>query len=206
MSPGADTASRLAATALQLLMDGGLRGVTGKAVADAAGVSRMTVHRYFASKETLIEAALSRLSHVFEEAIEVPERGVDETIAWLGEAIARLPRGDLPTRLAEVRAAYPEVHQRFLTARRKALDALLDQVFVEGRADGRLRSDLNQHVAEVFVQESLASLFAPNPALLGRGIKPAEIFRTVKEIILHGIVEPAAGPNSIKRSRKGAKK
>jgi AcrR family transcriptional regulator len=187
-------------------MDGGLRGVTGKAVADAAGVSRMTVHRHFSSKDALIEAALGRVAHVFEEALEVPERGVDETIARLGEAIARLPRGDLPTRLAEVRAAYPEVHDQFLKARRKALDALLDQVFLEGRGDGRLRSDLNRHVAEVFVRESLASLFTPNPALLGHGIKPAEIFRTVKEIILHGIVEPAARPNPTKRPRKGAKK
>lgn len=202
--PG-DTSLRLATASLQLLMDGGLRGVTGKAVADAAGVSRMTVHRHFPSKETLIEAALGRVAHVFEEAIEVPGRGVDETIMQLGEAIARLPRGDLPTRLAELRAAYPDVHHRFLEVRQKALDALLDQVFIDGRGT-RLRSDLNQHVAEVFVRESLTNLFAPNPAVLGHGIKPAEIFHTVKEIILHGVVEPVARPNPTRRSRKKAKK
>lgn len=206
MTSGRNTASRLATTALQLLMDSGLHGVTGKAVADAAGVSRMTVHRYFPSKEMLIEAALGKVAHVFEEALEVTERGVDTTIVRLGEAIARLPRGDLPTRLAEIRTAYPDIHDRFLTARRNALDAMLNQVFLEGQEEGRLRSDLNQHVAEVFVRESLANLFVPNPGLLGRGIKPIEIFRTVKEIIMHGIIEPAAGPNPVRRSRKGAKR
>jgi len=203
----ADTRARVAGVALRLLFERGLRGVTGQAVADCAGVSRMTVHRHCPSKQELLRAALGVVAKVFEEAVQTPEGGTaDETIARLGEAIARLPVGDLPTRLAEVRNAYPAIHDQFLATRRRALDALLGRVFREARESGRFRSDLDRRVMEVFVRESIAGLFTPNQVLLGQGVKPVEIFTTVKEILLHGLVERAPAPRAAKHARKGAKR
>jgi AcrR family transcriptional regulator len=202
-----DTSSRVAGAALRLLLERGLRGVTGQAVADCAGVSRMTVHRYCPSKQELLHAALGVVANVFEEAVQTPRGStVDETIARLGEAIARLPVGDLPTRLAEVRTAHPGIHDQFLATRRRALDALLSRVFREAREIGRFRSDLDRRVMEAFVRESIASLFTPNQVLLGQGVRPAEIFTTVKEILLHGLVERAPAPRVARHSRKGAKR
>jgi AcrR family transcriptional regulator len=202
-----DTRARIAGAALRLLFERGLRGVTGQAVADIAGLSRMTVHRYSPSKQELLRAALSCVAKVFEEAVQTPEGGTaDETIARLGEAIARLPAGDLPTRLAEVRNAFPDIHAQFLITRRKALDALLDRVFSEVKGGGRLRSDLDPRVMQVFIRESIANLLTPDQALLGLGVRPAEMFATVKEILLHGLVEHAPTPRVARHSRKGAKK
>jgi AcrR family transcriptional regulator len=202
-----DTRARVAGAALRLLFERGLRGVTGQAVADCAGVSRMTVHRYCPSKQELLHAALGVVAKVFEEAVQTPRGStVDETIARLGEAIARLPFGDLPTRLAEVRDAYPSIHDQFLATRRRALDALLGSIFREARESGRFRSDLDRRVTEVFVRESIANLFTPNQVLRGQGVSPVEIFTTVKEILLHGLVERAPGPRAGRHSRKDAKK
>lgn len=202
-----DTRARIAAAALRLLFERGLRGVTGQAVADTAGLSRMTVHRYCSSKQELLRAALSVVAKVFEEADQTPDGGTaDETIARLGEAIARLPAGDLPTRLAEVRNAFPDIHAQFLTARRRALDALLDRVFREAKGGERFRSDLDPRVMQVFIRESIANLFTPDQALLGLGVRPAEIFATVKEILLHGLVEHAPAHRVARHSRKGARK
>jgi AcrR family transcriptional regulator len=203
MRDGPDTRERIANVALRLLFERGPRGVTGQAVADTAAVSRMTVHRYCSSKEALLRAALGVVAHVFEEAVQAPSGSdADVTIARLGEAIARLPVGDLPTRLAEVRDAYPDIHAQFLAARQRALDSLLNRVFHEVQESGRLRSDLDPRVVEAFVRESLANLLTPSPILLAQGVTPAGLFETVKEILLYGLVERAGMRRHVRRSRR----
>lgn len=200
-----DTGARIAGAALRVLFGRGLRGVTGQAVADTAGLSRMTVHRYYPSKQELLRAALGIVAAVFEEAARKPEGGTaGGTITRLGEAIGRLPAGDLPTRLAEIRNAFPDIHAQFLATRRRALDALLDRVFREAQESGRFRTDLDPRVVQVFVRESIANLFTPDQALLGLGVGPAELFATVREILLHGLVERVPAPRA-GRSRKGTR-
>ncbi len=201
-----DTRQRIARSALRLLFERGIRDVTSQAAASASGLTRMTVHRYYPVKKELVRAAIGVIAQVFEEAMSTPSSGgFDATMARLGEAIASLPPGDLPTRLAEVRNVYPEVYEEFLSIRSRGLDAVLERLFCEARSQGQLRSDLDQRVVKVFVREATINILS-SPALLAQDLAPEELFTTVKEILLHGLVEyttPSSYNNAVSQSDRG---
>lgn len=160
----------------------------------------MTVYRHFRSKKELLRASLSCIAGVFEAALDRPKEGFEVTMARLGEAMRDLPAGDLPSRLAEVRARYPDLYLEFLDSRKRGVDGLLERLFSDARAKGRLRTDLDQRIMEVFVREATAGVLA-SPMLLDKGISPIELFTTVKETLLHGILQPP----TIRTKAKGAR-
>ncbi len=104
-------------------------------VADAAGVSRRTVFRHFATRENLLATAIRRGLHAYGEGLPVPppagERGVDEDLtAWLGELLLAAHRmnaltgrvyweltldADLSGELAAVAAERRDADKRFTT-------------------------------------------------------------------------------------------
>jgi len=188
-----DTHRRIAQAAVRVFLHGGVRTVTGEAVAKMAGVSRMTVYRHFLSKRDLVRAALNGIANIFRCALDhQPAEGFAVTMDRLGEAVGSLPVGDLPTRLAEVRKRYPELYEEFLVARNRGVGELLQRFFADARASGRLRKDLDRHIVEAIVREATAGVLA-SPLLWEKGLGPAELFRTVKETLLYGLLQRTPG-------------
>src|ERR1700740_1541555 len=75
---------RILAAARELFYRRGIHVVGVDAIAAAAGTNKMTLYRHFASKDALIAACLSELTHEFEAA-------------W--ESIAATPAGDPKSQL-----------------------------------------------------------------------------------------------------------
>jgi AcrR family transcriptional regulator len=86
-----DTASELEDVALRLFTERGFDHVTVDDIADAAGISRRTFFRYFASKEDLVvdnqEARLERLRELF--ASRPADEGVLGSLRWTLKEMAR---------------------------------------------------------------------------------------------------------------------
>ena len=108
-------------------------------VAVSAGVSRATVYRYFASREELIAA----LFHAaYQEVVwRITDAGIDDVpfpealarvaraCALTGDHFVVLHNGDLP---APTTPIHPD----------EDFEAMKDQLFERGKAEGYLRSDL----------------------------------------------------------------
>lgn len=194
-----DTHRRIAQATVQVFLQGGVRTLTGEAVAKVAGVSRMTVYRHFLSKRDLVRAALNGIANVFRQALDHQSTGgFVVTTDRLTEAVGGLPAGGLPTRLDEVRNRYPELYEEFLVARRQGVDELLQRFFADARATGCLRKDLDRHIVEAVVREATAGVLT-NPLLWEKGRGPAELFRTIKETILYGLLRRMSGNQKEKK-------
>lgn len=70
MSNNNDKRGKILHTALQLFMKHGYRAVSIDRIAEVAGTTKMTVYRYFSSKDILIEAVLTERDRRFREDLE----------------------------------------------------------------------------------------------------------------------------------------
>lgn len=135
----ASRASLIADTALALLAERGMRGLTHRAVDEAAGLPQGSTSNHARTRAALLEAAIRRLAEREAEAasegrLPGPQAGPDGLAALLALALhrsltegreltrARLELALEATRRPELRAVYDAAGQRF----REPLAAMLE--------------------------------------------------------------------------------
>ncbi|MER7175597.1 TetR/AcrR family transcriptional regulator [Streptomyces mesophilus] len=133
---GAPRAELIADTALDLLAERGMRGLTHRAVDEAAGLPQGSTSNYARTRLALLEAAVRRLAEREAQVLapeELPVPGMDSVAAGLALALHRyltrqpqlmVARYELAleaTRRPELRAFYDEAGRRF----REPITALL---------------------------------------------------------------------------------
>jgi len=164
-------------------------------VAFQAGVTRVTVYRYFRDKKGLVQAVCSRIAAVFQRAaVEGPAdsiRDIDVRLNRLGMELSALPNGNLLARLDEISRLYPDVYEEFRAAKQAAIDALFSQAVAAARRDGSLRDGLNLDVLKAIFWNAVVGLIE-NPALISSNVPLPEIFATVTEVFRHGILKNTA--------------
>jgi AcrR family transcriptional regulator len=171
---------------LELLLDGGYRGLTMEQVRARSGVGKATLYRRYGSKQELVAAAIRHLN----QHIPVPDTGTvrDDILAVAGSVLAAATRVGaatfMPRMLAES-AGDPEMHAIFydnLVAPRRAVMA---EVMRRGVERGELRSDLD-------VELAVDLLTGPwvYRLLISGGEMPTTDPRRLFDLVLHGIASP----------------
>ena len=133
---------------LELLLEGGYRGLTMEQVRARAGVGKATLYRRYGSKEELVAEAVRHLN----QPIPLPDTGsVREDILVIARAVlegaARVGAATFIPRMLAEGAGDPEMHAIFyenLVAPRRAIMA---EVLRNGVARGELRRDLDVELA-----------------------------------------------------------
>jgi AcrR family transcriptional regulator len=133
---------------LELLLEGGYRGLTMEQVRARAGVGKATLYRRYGSKEELVAEAVRHLN----QPIPAPDTGsVREDILVVAHAVlegaARAGAATFIPRMLAEGAGDPEMHAIFyenLVAPRRAIMA---EVLRNGIARGELRRDLDVELA-----------------------------------------------------------
>jgi AcrR family transcriptional regulator len=133
---------------LELLLEGGYRGLTMEQVRARAGVGKATLYRRYGSKEELVAEAVRHLN----QPIPAPDTGsVREDILVVARAVlegaARAGAATFIPRMLAEGAGDPEMHAIFyenLVAPRRAIMA---EVLRNGIARGELRRDLDVELA-----------------------------------------------------------
>jgi len=184
------TRQRILLAARDLLVARGVRRVSMEEVAEAAGVTRMTVYRHFGDRERLVREAFLQLADSLEAV--VAELGgdarpdVDAFLGRIGEAVMALPTG-LQAAMAELEKAHPEVYAEVRGRERRSIGTLFDLLYEGAEAQGRLRPGLKRPVVEMLFWEVVAGFF-DYPALQAQGLSPAEVFRTIVDVLLNGML------------------
>lgn len=192
MSLEEETQEKIVLAASALFFTQGIKKTTMEEVAIQAGVTRVTVYRYFNGKKQLVRAAFTRIvaaiqkvqADVYQEQI----RDVEKYIDRLGAELAALPQGDLPARMEELGRLYPDTLTEFHQARRAAIGKIFDRLFEIATEQGLLREALNQAVIQAYFVEAVVKVME-SPGLLAQNLSSEEIFLTVKTIFLHGILK-----------------
>lgn len=197
------TSDRILASALELFARQGVKKTDLAGVAHQAGVTRVTVYRYFGDKQGLVRAVCAKIAGVFQGAAEgtppISMSEVDERLAHLGDELAALPQGEWLVRLEEISRLYPAIYEHFRTVREEAVDRLLQQSLEVARRDGSLREGLHPEVLRAVFCSSVIGLIE-NPALIHAKASLPEILDTVCEIFRHGVLVSNPSSEAGKRS------
>lgn len=192
MNAGNETHERIVLAALQLFLAQGIKKTSVSDIADQAGVTRVTVYRYFGDKKSLVRAAFMRPITVFQQVrtaiAQEHGQNIEAYLDTIGMGLAALPQGDLPTRLDELKRLYPDIANEFHETRMDVVKNIFDRLFAVGREQGLLRKGLNQEIIEVVFLEATTNVL-DNPRLVALNLSSAEIYNTVKSIFLYGILQ-----------------
>jgi AcrR family transcriptional regulator len=192
MANPSETRRSIIRAALALFLRQGIKQTSLAEIAFQAGVTRVTLYRYFADKMNLVEEALQSIPEMLEQqrstmVVESPP-DLDRCLGQLAAEFVRLPHGDLPALLDEVRRLYPDLfisfHQRRLTAIGSIFTLLLD------RAEdfGLLRPGLNPLVVQAYFMSTVANVME-NPGLALQALSAEDIFTTIRSVFLYGILK-----------------
>jgi AcrR family transcriptional regulator len=184
------TRQRILLAARDLLVTRGVRRVSMDEVADAAGVTRMTVYRYYGDRESLVREAFLYLAESLEALIAdlggLAQPDVDAFLSRIGEVVSTLPAG-LQNAMGELEKAHPEVYAEVRERERRAIGALFELLYSGAEAQGRIRPGLKRPVVEVLFWQVVTGFF-DYPTLQAQGLSPAEVFRTIVDVLLNGML------------------
>ncbi len=193
MTDGRDkTEQRITTTALELFLTLGIKKTSVDDIAHAAGLTRVTLYRYFPQREQLIHAAFQRvlapIQHAREWVERTPDVDIDAALESIALELAALPRGNLSLCLAELRRVQPSIHDDFSQKRREALKTIFDRLMIVAQQQGRLRAGLNLTIVEAYFIEVTVG-FLDRALSVGSEVSPSELFTTTKDLFLYGILK-----------------
>ena len=187
------TRQRILLAAREVLVARGVRRVSMDDVAAAAGVTRMTVYRYFGDRESLVKEAFLSLAESLEAVVadlgDEARPDVEAFLGRIGEVVGALPTG-LQTAMAELEKAHPDSYAEVRGRERRAIGALFDRLYSGAEAQGRIRPGLKRSVVEMLFWEVVTGFF-DYPALQAQGLSPTEVFHTVVAVLLNGMLVEA---------------
>lgn len=194
------TGQRVLDTALELLLEQGIRKTSMDEVAERAGVTRVTIYRHFRDKKELVRAVFLRLAAGIEQVNEAYVDGRPHDIGVylddLGGYFSTLPHGDFAARHDELSRVYPDVWAEFSRRRKAAIHKTFGLMLEVADSRGLVRDDLHRRVVEAYFEAAVINVME-HPALVSLNLSLGEIYSTASSIFMHGILkdradEPAA--------------
>jgi AcrR family transcriptional regulator len=186
------TYDRIVAVAMNAMLTDGVKKMSLADVAFRAGITRVTVYRYFGDKRGLVRAVCLRIASYFQKAADAGPndtmQAVNERLHQLGNDLRQLPPGNLLARIDEIGHLYPEVHQEFRATRQDAIDRMFQEAVDAATREQTLRDGLNRQVIKAIFWASVISLIE-DPALISSSVSLGEVFTTVTEVFRHGILK-----------------
>jgi AcrR family transcriptional regulator len=183
------TRNRIQQAALDLFLQHGIRKTSIDDIAERAGVTRVTVYRYFADRPELVEAAFRQVNGVFDHIREAlaEEDDLDGYLARMAREMTAVPLGFM-TGMAELETIHPDIHADLRKGRRQLLRAIFDQLYAHAEYEGRLRPGLDKDVVEALFWEVVMTL-PESSKLASLGLTPGEIYATLSNLLLYGLLE-----------------
>lgn len=184
-----ETRDRILQAALDLFLRQGIRKTSIDDVAERAGVTRVTVYRYFSDRQHVINEAFLLVNSAFDRiraALE-QEESLDGYLDRMAVELTAVPLGFM-SGMAELETLHPDIHGDLRKGRRKLLRAIFDQLYARAELEGRLRSGLDKDVVEALFWEVVMTL-PESSVLSSRGLTPAEIYATLSGLLLHGLLK-----------------
>ena len=187
-----ETQERIVRAALDCFSAQGIKKTSMDDIAQAAGVTRVTVYRYFADKRDLVREAFLSIERIFQRAdhdfAADPGADVYAALEQIGRDLNALPHGNPIAHRDELRRLYPDVYDEVQAFRLEVMDELFDHLFAASERQGLLRPELNRNFVQAIFWEALVNIFK-NPNLNDLGLSNEAMFRQFTEILLHGVLK-----------------
>ncbi len=185
------TREKILLSALALFSERGISKTSVNEVAYRAGITRVTVYRYFSEKKELVRAAFLRVEHVFQKGLaeleQNPQADWPSVLNQIGEGLSALPSGDVSARSDELKRLYPDVYASIQEVRVATLNGIFDHLSARAEFQGVLRPGLNRSIVHAIFWELVINFF-DNPRFKSFGLSDAELYHAMTDILLYGIL------------------
>jgi AcrR family transcriptional regulator len=192
MSSEEDTKEKIVLCARSLFLERGIKKTSVEDVARAAGITRITVYRHFKDKKELVRESFLRVERVFLEGLAElkrnPGSGWESALDRIGEKLSALPHGNVSALSDELKRLYPDVSASIQEVRVSTLNGMFDQLSRLAKRQGLLRQGLNRQIVQAVFWELVINFF-DNPRFKVAGLSDAELYNTMKNILLYGILK-----------------
>ena len=189
------TREKILLSALTLFSEKGISKTSVNEVAYHAGVTRITVYRYFPEKKELVRETFLRIERLFQNGLAAmkqnPQADCESILNQIGESLSTLPRSDVFERVDELKRLYPDVYSSIQEVRTATLNGIFEHLFTMAERQGLLRPGLNRSIAQAVFWELTINVFN-NPRLKSLGLSDAELYRTLTDILKHGFFKSNA--------------
>jgi AcrR family transcriptional regulator len=186
------TAEKIVLAAIDVLLTRGVKRSNLTDVAFQAGVTRITVYRYFGDKQGLVRAVCRRVGEIFQRAAAgKPEDAfaeINQRLNCLAADLGRLPQGSFLARFEEIRRLYPDCYEEFRAAKQDGLDRFFQQAVAAAVREQTLRAGINLDVVKAMFWTTVFGLIE-NPSLIASNVPLTEICSTVTEVFRHGMLK-----------------
>lgn len=161
-----DTRENLLKLAARTFGTQGYSATTMRNIADQAGIEAASIYYHFPSKEDLVDEVMEqggdRIVHHLNERLEA--LGADATAeqrfraAVLGQMSGLVMHGDFALANSRLLGQLPDKVRERQIKRRERHQKLWNGLLEDLRSEGRLRSDVDIHLARIFILGSINSI------------------------------------------------
>jgi AcrR family transcriptional regulator len=196
--PEDQTKEKILLSALMLFSVQRISQTSLNEIAYHAGVTRVTVYRHFKDKKELVLAAFLRVEQVFEKGLADlklnPEANLETVLDKIREGLSTLPHRDVFARSDELKRLYPDAYQSVQEVRVTTLNGIFELFFAAAKRQGLLRPGLNQAIVQAVFWDLVINIF-DNPRLQSVGLSDAELFHSMTDLLLHGVLTNSSKEN-----------
>ncbi len=186
---------RIYEKALDCFLRFGFSKVTMNEIAEELGMSKKTLYQYFAGKEALLSAVVTRMH---EDAATVIERIAENDAADFTErlngalnALSDFQARMTPHFLADLAKHAPQVCKVSNDIKRNRIHTVMSNLVAEGIKKGVFRDDINEELVVLVYGGALQHLLQPE-TFNRLGLSVAQIHRVIGTVIMEGIIRPEA--------------
>jgi len=182
------TKEKIIEAAYSCFAEKGYIGTTTREIAKTAGVSEITLFRYFRTKAALFEAVINRysiLSDLKKIASENNDKNIEETIKHIAKRIyltLRKKKKLIRIILSEI-TNHPneitEIYNKFLAR----IDSMLLKIFEQKKEKIELKENLNLQLAVRGFHCMLFAFFQTNEIFLKKELSEQEIEETINTFV-----------------------
>ena len=186
-----DRKHRILYSALKMFISHGIKRTSVDEIAMETGMTRITVYRYFENKEALVRAVFVSIVKVFEDSEKNigKNKSLEDILDGIHHGLSALPEGNLCVLMNELNIIYPNIFEEVYGRRLTAITKIFTSCFSDQKQISQFRSDLNPDVLRAFVEYFIFNIIN-NTTFTSLGLSQNEIFKNIKTIILHGILNP----------------
>lgn len=173
----------------ELFFDRGINDTSMEQIAEAVPVSKMTIYKYFQSKEGLLEAIIDRLMQVTHEDFKQMVKTSDNALGVLMR-MADYRKLDRISEIfiEELIRDYPPIARRLLDYQQTFVLPEFERVIFEGQQQGKIRKDISPHLLVLFLLSMKKFLSQPGKLQGIASLKSAS--EQLLTILYQGIVAP----------------
>lgn len=184
------TRERILNAATQLFLQQGIKKTSMADVAGHAGLTRMTVYRYFDDRKSLAQAVFDAFLDVLKQAEERLQQDSDPKIEHyvdqIGTALMALPAGDFPALLRELSLVYPDIWTAYEEGRKASITAIFTRLLSSSSV--RLRPGLQPEIVQTYFTTAVVNVLSSRDLSAG-GLSAGQVFDTIRTIFLYGVLQ-----------------